>query len=272
MSAFFSKSRDVSERVPRRSKDLLLSIMTFVDKTVQAVVPYITLAGVSMAFYVVSTTFGAYAVMTVCGPDEGERLLSEHNWGWRTWIGLPLIPIVLVCSRLSVADAVLPLLPFIVIGNDRIRLTFPPSPALTLCLLPCARFLYNGLWMFVRPLLERGTVTGGGRRGSAHGNGAGNGEARDGGVVGEEENEFSLGRRDGQRLVLGSLLLPGISSIAGALLGQIPWVRSKLPDPFHRNILGGCLFIVMKDIAGAVYWRHRKMQRRTRRVRNYDGE
>ncbi|KAJ3279270.1 hypothetical protein HK104_001605 [Borealophlyctis nickersoniae] len=178
------------------SKDLLLSIMTFVDKTVQAVVPYITLAGVSMAFFVVSTTFGAYAVMTVCGPDEGERLLSEPNWaGGLGYIGLPLIPIVLVCSRLSVPDAVLPLLPFIVIGNDRIKLTFPPSPALKVCLLLFARFLYNGLWMFVRPLLERGTVTGGGQRGSVHGIGAGNREARDGGVVGEEENEFSLGRK-----------------------------------------------------------------------------
>ncbi|TPX64963.1 hypothetical protein SpCBS45565_g05492 [Spizellomyces sp. 'palustris'] len=255
------------------STDVVLAILTFVDKSIQSVVPYVTLAGVSMAFYVVSTTFGAYAVMTMCGPDEGERILSEANWGWRTWIGLPLIPIGLVCSRLTAADAALPLLPFLVLGNDQIRLSLPPSPALTVCLLPWARLLYNGVWATIWPWIERI-----GRHTPAR-----NGAVRSGGAVGqaavagqqeEEEDvqEFSIGRRDGQRLVLGSLLLPAVSSLMGTLLGSIPWVRNKVPDPFHRNILGGCLFVVCKDVASAVYRAHKKRQRRTRRVREYRGD
>lgn len=86
----------------------LVNSMIVIFQSIRIMVPYIALTGASMAFYVVATTFGgtiffdirkcqeavcshtfkpiAYAVMTICGADEGERILSEHNWGWRTWV------------------------------------------------------------------------------------------------------------------------------------------------------------------------------------------
>ncbi|KAJ3060351.1 hypothetical protein HK102_009562, partial [Quaeritorhiza haematococci] len=75
-------------------------------------------------------------------------------------VGLPLIPIALVCSRFTIADSLLPLLPLIVFGNQRIRLGIgsagaaqsgaglqgPPSPALAVVILPWARMAYNNFW------------------------------------------------------------------------------------------------------------------------------
>ena len=111
----------------------------------------------------------------------------------------------------------------------------------------------------------------------------------------EDGRALGINRRDGQRLVVESLLLPGTlaecsgsgtetsvstyatylmagaSAVVGALLGQIPWVRNRIPDTFHRNILGGCLCVVMKDIVGAIYGRHQRSRRRTRKVTNYAG-
>ncbi|RKO86065.1 hypothetical protein BDK51DRAFT_31958 [Blyttiomyces helicus] len=139
-------------------RDLLLSVFGYVDQAIQSVVPYVTLTGVSLAFYVVSTTFGAYAVMTICGPEQGDQILNEHAWGWRTWIGLPLIPITLVCSRLTAADTMLPLLPFLVIGDERIRVTFPPSPSFVVCLLPWARYNFCSAFCVVRLHLQNAKV------------------------------------------------------------------------------------------------------------------
>ncbi|KAI8824101.1 uncharacterized protein EV422DRAFT_518870 [Fimicolochytrium jonesii] len=255
------------------SRDVVLSVFSFVDGSIQSFVPYVTLAGMSMAFYVVSTTYGAYAVMTMCGPDHGEQILSEANWGWRTWVGLPLIPLGLVFSRLSSADAALPLLPFLVLGNDQIRLSFPPSPALTICLMPWVRLGYNAVWAKLLPFFRRAKANRSARAiprpyavnaGLA---GAGEDDQEDGPL-----REVSVERRDGQRLVLGSLFLPAVSSMMGTLLGTIPWVRQKLPDPFHRNVLGGCLFILGKDVVSTIYRSQRRRQHRTRRVKEYRGD
>lgn len=133
-------------------------------------------------------------------------------------MGLPLIPIGLVCSRLTAADAALPLLPFLVLGNDSIRLSFPPSPALTLCLLPWARLVYNNAWKSLWPWVERLSGRGGATSGRTGPSGtplaAGDGAVAAQDEAEEEEGqEFSIGRRDGQRLVLGSLFLPGEFSL-----------------------------------------------------------
>ncbi|TPX55946.1 hypothetical protein PhCBS80983_g04917 [Powellomyces hirtus] len=254
------------------SRDVLLSALTLVDKTVAAVVPYVTLAGVSLAFYIVSTTYGAYAVMTMCGPDVGERVLSENNWGWRTWVGLPMIPISLICSRLTAADAALPLLPFLVLGNDHIRLSFPPSPALTVCILPWARLAYNAVWDKLAPLVDR-FFTRKARKQGLEGGMSGGAEQVEDPPVEDGEEEYPLARRDGQRLVLGSLFLPAASQLMGTLLGTLPYLRHRLPsDAFHRNVLGGALLVLCKDMSTAVYRAHRKRQRRTRRVLDYRGD
>ncbi|KAJ3024104.1 hypothetical protein HKX48_006460, partial [Thoreauomyces humboldtii] len=189
------------------ANDMVLQALEFADQTLQQAVPYATLAGVGMAFYIVATTYGAFAVMTMCGADLGERILSEVNWGWRTWVGLPVIPVALVSARMTTADAALPLLPFLVLGNEHIRLGFPPSPALTVCILPWARLVYNALWEKLGPWLERMVAP---RATTLNLTAA---EERDevlriAAENEEDEGDFSIARRDGQRLVMGSLFLP----------------------------------------------------------------
>ncbi|CAG8436148.1 9482_t:CDS:2 [Diversispora eburnea] len=57
--------------------------------------------------------------------------------------------------------------------------------------------------------------------------------------------------------------------MVGSLLGRFSFIRSRIPDTFHRNVLGGCLFIVFKDIVNLTYKYQRARHRRSRHVKNY---
>lgn len=67
-------------------------------------------------------------------------------------VNLPLIPITLVLSRTPLIDSLLPFLPLTLVLStspssatsalSSLSLSYPPSPALTLCLLPWARVVY----------------------------------------------------------------------------------------------------------------------------------
>ncbi|KAI8137798.1 hypothetical protein BJV82DRAFT_634075 [Fennellomyces sp. T-0311] len=70
--------------------------------------------------------------------------------------------------------------------------------------------------------------------------------------------------------VIGALLWPTISSIVGSCLSHFKVVRQYFPEPFHRNVLGGCLFVVAKDMANLLYKYEKIRQRQSRRVLNYD--
>ena len=48
------------------------------------------------------------------------------------------------------------------------------------------------------------------------------------------------------RKIVGAMLLPDACSLAGFILGQIPWVRKRIPDRFSRNVIGGIVFLVLK--------------------------
>jgi len=158
---------------------------------------------------------------------------------------------------------------------------FPPG--LTVCLLPWARVLYNKLWdRWIVPLEKKwesddvgsdsppGVFDGRivvevGGMGNANENGQRQNrqQARNGGgaaaVAAVEDGDLDArgNRNRGDviittdiatlcRKVVGALLLPDICSLAGFLLGQIPWVRKKLPDRFSRNVMGGILFLILK--------------------------
>lgn len=54
------------------------------------------------------------------------------------------------------------------------------------------------------------------------------------------------------------------------LLSKFKWVRHNFPEPFQRNVLGGCLFVVVKDIGNLVYKYERIRQHRSRRVKSYE--
>lgn len=54
-----------------------------------------------------------------------------------------------------------------------------------------------------------------------------------------------------------------------SFLGHFSFVRSRIPDNFHRNILGGCLFVVAKDLAGLFGTYQELKRKRVRRIREY---
>ncbi|KAF9189488.1 hypothetical protein BGZ51_009524 [Haplosporangium sp. Z 767] len=223
----------------------------------------------------------AYAVLTVCGTEEGEKLLGSPNpWGWRVWTGLPFIPVILIFSRTKLIDSFMPLIPLLIVGNDQLQVNFPPNPALTLSVMPWIRMAYNSFWAEMVSRLEtrwrRQQITGSGvaRLGmnasisntdiyplTAAATQAGNGNP-------EEEISF-FDRKDLGRTIVGALLMPAISSICGSLLGHFSFVRTRIPDNFHRNILGGCLFVVVKDLAGLFGTYQQMKRKRIRRVREY---
>ncbi|KAF2712260.1 hypothetical protein K504DRAFT_464343 [Pleomassaria siparia CBS 279.74] len=80
-------------------------------------------------------------------------LLFEYmRWNWRVSLGVPLIPAVLVASRTTWADSILPFLPLIFFVNsgrpqdDLLQFTWPPSAAFTIAALPYVRGVYNAYY------------------------------------------------------------------------------------------------------------------------------
>lgn len=267
-----------------------VDLFGLVDGLIQSTVPYITLAGLTGSVLVTSTTYGAYVVLTMCGAEDGEKLLgSPHPWGWRVWVGLPLIPWVLMGSRTTYLDSFLPLLPFLVLDNDQIVLDSLTSPKVMLYFLPWARLFYNSMWKHLVIRLGRNWIKQ--NQGSIDS------------TTSEQNNEaFTAPRinqpadwdtqpqvnnrhpdtlhdpaayiltekRDLARTVVGALLFPGISSITGNFLGQIPFVKSKLPDTFVRSIVGGCLFVFFKDVTNLLYKYYLVRRLRRRHVKSID--
>ena len=63
----------------------MISLFDGIDATIGSTVPYLATMTASFALYVVSTTYGAWALVTFIGAEEGERLLADGEWGWKTW-------------------------------------------------------------------------------------------------------------------------------------------------------------------------------------------
>ncbi|KAF9285377.1 hypothetical protein BGZ68_003934 [Mortierella alpina] len=266
---------------------MLLNVYSTFDSLIHAGIPYLTVLGLTCSVLITSTTYGAYAVLTVCGTEEGEKLLgSPSPWSWRVWTGLPLIPVILIFSRTKVIDSFMPLVPLLIVGNEQLQVSFPPSPALTLSVMPWIRMAYNSLWSGMVSRLEnrwrQQQIAGSGvaRLGmnasidtadagsTAAAAAAARGNGSDDEPGNDDETSF-LDRKDLGRTIVGALLMPAISSICGSFLGHFSFVRTRIPDNFHRNILGGCLFVVVKDLA-SLFGTYQEMKRkRVRRIREY---
>jgi rubredoxin len=122
-----------------------LYILSKADVAAHIAAPYITVLGLTCSVLISSTTYGAYAILTLFGPSHGERLLGRPGlWTWKTWIGLPMIPVVLIASRSRWADGILPFVAVLMVrasgGPQQMRITWPPSPAVTVGFLPWFRY------------------------------------------------------------------------------------------------------------------------------------
>jgi hypothetical protein len=160
--------------------------------------------------------------------------------------------------------------------------TLPPG--LTICVLPWLRIVYNKLWdRFVAPYERKWE---GGRRRAQIGdnivvrfnddraannrnnninNGVNNNNNNNGIAAAAAAMQAARDEALGEaadvddvvlatnltavcRKVVGAMLLPDVCSLCGFLLGQIPWIKRKIPDRFTRNLLGGIVFLVLKVI------------------------
>ncbi|OZJ03971.1 hypothetical protein BZG36_03236 [Bifiguratus adelaidae] len=277
-----------------------LWFMSKVDTASNALVPYLTVLGLTCSVLVTGTTYGAYSVLTVCGSEHGEALLgSAHPWSWRVWIGLPLIPGILIASRLDILDSFMPLVPLLVVGNENMHVQWPLEPRVTICILPWLRLFYKGLYSHTYRLVARAASrnllgTSAERRGrlsrSASTSSAptaqtapptpganaipasgGQGDAPSGEQPFDEAQTIFNTPRPIGRTIVGALLIPAVCSVMGSLLSAISplYRRTFANDPFHRNVFGGCIFIVCKDIAAVAYKWQKVQQRRSRSVRDY---
>ncbi|GAA5895638.1 hypothetical protein JCM6882_000359 [Rhodosporidiobolus microsporus] len=132
--------------------------------------------GVTASGWFVASAYGAWVVKVFMGEEVAQALLLRHEGGmpWRYWLNLPIIPFALILSRTPLVDSLLPFLPLTLVlsthtprtlpylslsdplGLDDLTLRFPPSPTLTVCLLPWLRLVYLRLRMRVfRAVLGR---------------------------------------------------------------------------------------------------------------------
>ncbi|KAK6538761.1 hypothetical protein TWF694_010330 [Orbilia ellipsospora] len=297
-----------SNIILRQQRSLFVELGKFVERNVRRTNSAAIIAGIGSAVFVSFTVYGVNAIYLICGTKEANSIIlggdgGSFEWSWRLIVGLPMIPIVLVVSRTRLLDATLPILPLIFFcHNEPFHLSLPPSPAITLALLPYARSAYETVYnKFLLPWDKKWTTEIGPTAAtqSADENDVGleievavdreddaNGHADP--VEGEEqadgeaaavqggngqdawrvERELVLGPETAN-LVIGALLFPGVVASMGGILGKIPLIRKMLPERFHRNILGGCLFVLIKDIFTLYYKYKRAKQRRTREILNY---
>jgi hypothetical protein len=118
--------------------------MNIMDSLIHTAAPYITVLGLGCSMLITSTTFGAYTVLTMFGTKQGEKLIGNPAfWTWRTWLGLPAIPVALIASRLKWADNALPAAALLLLRltgvSYPLKITWPPSPAVMFGLLPWVR-------------------------------------------------------------------------------------------------------------------------------------
>ena len=287
---------------------------------------------------------GFSTVYLIFGPEDADRLFGidnsksmSSNWG----LSLPFIPLVLVLSRTTLADGLLPILPIFYLINKvpthSSSNLWPPSAAMAVSCLPYMRSIYNELYKRIFQHREKAWLKEIQPRSGETNEGEGEGEGDQGAAAQNEEQaeellNFELGveveiiedeveqppvaedqaggnaqaQADGQanregvqpqnniivstsRLadtIIGALLFPTISAAMGGLIKlALPrswttpplgsWDRRSpglLQSRWGRSLVGGCIFVVMKDSL-LLYSRYRLAQlHRHRRIVDYDAK
>lgn len=189
-------------------------------------------------------------------------------------VGLPLIPFVLIASRTRIFDSVLPVLPVIFFCHtDPLHFTLPPSPQITLALLPYIRSFYNAVWQHCiayhearwikettpKFALESAEEQQRQRQRQQQRQADANDAQQAGADVLEqnewdvevvlENNNLILQGSNVTSMILGALLWPSVAKIIGQSLTWLPaaWgVKKWLPTQLARNVAGGLMVVVLK--------------------------
>ncbi|TFK36527.1 hypothetical protein BDQ12DRAFT_243456 [Crucibulum laeve] len=72
---------------------------------------------VGSGFYILCTSYGAWAVRAFVGKEMFDTLLTDDpsNWPWTAFINLPLLPISLILSRFQTVSSMPPLIPILLV-------------------------------------------------------------------------------------------------------------------------------------------------------------
>lgn len=147
---------DTVRSIERLTGSMLLPGFALLTGT--ALYSTLTLSGTHTIYQI----FGTEDALRILGPlyetpnpmvgSVAVRMLRHLQEHWRLDLGLPLIPTVLVFSRTSFADSILPFLPLIFFvssgqpGDDMLQLQWPPSAAFSFAALPYIRGFYNAYY------------------------------------------------------------------------------------------------------------------------------
>jgi len=291
----------------KEEQSLLLEVVDLLGRLAGRAGAFVAFGGIGSVIFVGCTVYGVNTVYTICGPDYASRILlgrdSEFQWTWRLGVGLPLIPFVLIASRTRMFDSVLPVLPVIFFCHtDPLHFTLPPSPQITLALLPYIRSFYNAMWQrYIASYEERWVkattpkfalenAEAQQRQPNANGNRRRNRRGQEpvadieieaemqhewDGEVRLENHNIILQGSNVTSLVLGALLWPSVAKVIGQTLGKLPsaWggdrVRRWLPTKLARNVVGGLMVVVLKDFI-SLYCKYKRAQQfRSRSIMNH---
>ena len=278
---------------------------------------------------------GFSTVYVLFGAEDADRVLgldTQAGMSSNMGLSLPFIPLILVLSRTSLADSVLPILPIFYLGSKiparQASTLWPPSAAMTIAALPYIRGAYNEFYKRLLAPREQAWIKEVEPRGGDHGEGTtddneaaqnGNENEREGGLNFElgleveivEEHEILnqapapaapnpdqavppqpanppaqpnpaapapaevrqpnliLSTSRLADSIVGALIFPSIAATMGGILNLIlPRTWTTPPSFFDRraggllqsrlgrSIVGGCLFVALKD-AAVLYSRFR---------------
>lgn len=168
-------------------RSVLLLVLERCNRAIRSLVPMGASLIAAGGVWVAATAYGCLAIRLCLGRHAARRALSGR-WPWHYWIDIPLIPFMLVASRLPILanfSTWLPTLVALPIGSAPVAhrrvlhmyrytsqavlpRTYPPSPVMTTLLLPWLRVLYLTVKRQVyRRVLARPRGARGARRGAA---------------------------------------------------------------------------------------------------------
>ncbi|KAJ3221322.1 hypothetical protein HK099_003582 [Clydaea vesicula] len=226
--------------------DPIRFVVKGVNRLIDFVVPFYTVGVCCVGVYIMSFSYGGtnyyttnflksivYAVLQTCSEELSSSILNFQQPNFKQFIGLPMIPLVtlaLIFNRTNYGDTILPCMSFLIFGNQTLSLTqnsgiismnaLTLTPQLMVCFFPWVRIIYQRCLKRLKKLIL-GVDIGVDEYGVEN-------------VDNIVEIGDSNGRRKGERLVIGSLLFPGVSSIAGSILSQFSVFRNYLPEVFLR--------------------------------------
>ncbi|KAI8978946.1 hypothetical protein BDB01DRAFT_798685 [Pilobolus umbonatus] len=235
-------------------QSLSLSVLNVIRNAALTAVPYVGGLCLGGSLFISATTYGAYTVLTLFGNKQTEQWMNDTpSWAWKTWITLPAISVALVASQWKGADLVLPSIAFMLPHYTNGY----PSYGVLLSWLIVTRSVYRFLLHAIRQWLSW-------RIRSDMG-------VKDGRAI-QQELDILHGRdrkRDVYGLILSALMDPVISRVVGSYLSHSRSLRRYLPEPIHRNIVGGCLYVLFKDVMSLYYRYERIQQFQSRHIGHY---